>query len=337
MTSPASASAPETTAEWYTRFAVSEARGESPVYEAWALGVAADAALIALINELPQQRRQPNLVFAVSRLLGAPEGTFDGWRSWMLAHWPQVREEALVRLTQTNEPLRCAALLPALAAIDGPLALLEVGASAGLCLYPDRYSYRYDNGETIHPHDGPSAVLLECATTGGTPVPTSMPRIVWRAGIDLRPLDVSNAADARWLETLVWPEQRERLERVRAAMAIVRADPPLLVAGDVTEALAGLAASAPANATLVVISSGVLVYVARAGRDRFVDAVAALGARWVSLEAARLFTGVVDDLERRTGLEYNDLAGRFALSLDGRPLALVAPHGQWIDWLPNVQ
>ncbi len=36
--------------------------------------------------------------------------------------------------TQTNEPGRCAVLLPLLAALPQPLALLEVGASAGLCL-----------------------------------------------------------------------------------------------------------------------------------------------------------------------------------------------------------
>jgi hypothetical protein len=50
---------------------------------------------------------------------------------------------ALSRRTQTNEPGRCATLLPALAALDGPLALIEVGASAGLCLHVDRYSYDY--------------------------------------------------------------------------------------------------------------------------------------------------------------------------------------------------
>jgi len=324
----------ETTAAWYTRFAQNEARGRSATYESWALGVAGDDELIAAIERLPAPRRQPALLFAVTRLLGAPVGGYAPWREFTLAHWDAVEREALVRLTQTNEPLRCAALMPVLASIPGPIALLEVGASAGLCLYPDRYSYSYDGGEPLHPTDGPSAVKLECATTGPVAPPTRLPEIVWRAGTDLVPLDVRDADDSRWLETLIWPEQHERLARLRAAMQIARADPPVLVAGDVTDALAGLAAQAPSDATLVVISSGVLVYVARPQRELFAAAVGALDARWLSLEAAGLFPGIVDGIEQKTGLTGAQLPGRFALALDGDPLAFVAPHGDRIDWLP---
>ena len=322
----------ETTAAWYTRFAQNEAHGRSETYEAWALGVAGDAELIAAIEGLPAQRRQPALLFAVTRLLGAPVGDYGPWREFTLEHWPEVEREALVRLTQTNEPLRCAALMPVLATIDGPIALLEVGASAGLCLYPDRYSYTYDGGEPLHPADGPSALMLECATNGLVAPPTRLPDIVWRAGTDLVPLDVRDPDDSRWLETLIWPEQLERRARLRAAMQIARADPPVLVAGDVTDALAGLAAQAPTDATLVVISSGVLVYVARPQRELFAEAVGALDARWLSLEAAGLFPGIAAGIERATGIIAPELPGRFVLALDGDPLAFVAPHGDRIDW-----
>ena len=326
---------PPTTAERYARFAAHEARGESETYEAWATGVSTDAALLALIDQLPAGRRQPYLVFAVSRLIGAPLGGYPEWREFALANWEALRREALVRLTQTNEPGRCAALLPALARIPGPLALLEVGASAGLCLYPDRYSYRYDGGDWLHPHDGPSTVLLECETSGAMPVPSTLPEIVWRAGIDLAPLDVRSAADTHWLEALIWPQQHERLARIRAAVDIARADPPTLVAGDAADALAGLAAQAPSGATLVVVSSGVLVYVARPRRELFAAEVARLDARWVALEAAALFPSVVESIRRSTGGVPDDLGSRFALSLDGEALAFVQPHGRRVDWLPS--
>jgi len=315
------------TADWYTRFATLEARGQSPIYESWALGVAADPELLELIDQLPRLRRQPNLVFGVSRFLGAPVGEYTPWRDWTIANWPAVHDEALVRLTQTNEARRCAVLLAALTRLPGPLALLEVGASAGLCLYPDRYSYTFGDREPVHPETGPSAVMLECDSTG--PVIERMPRVVWRAGIDLNPLDVSNPDDARWLETLVWPEQQERRDRLRAAMEIVRAEPPLLVRGDASSALADLAAQAPAGATLVVITSGTLVYLVRAERERFAAAVGELDAHWVSLEAAGLFPSIADQVgAARPGA----LDGRFALSLDGKALALAGPHGQWLDW-----
>lgn len=311
------------TADWYARFARLEAHGQSRTYEEWATGVAADSELLELIEQLPRLRRQPNLVFAASRLCGAPVGPYRPWRDWVVTHWPEVRAQAEVRLTQTNEARRCAVLLPVLAGIEGPIALLEVGASAGLCLYPDRYSYRYNEGVVL----GDSAVLLECETNG--PVPERMPEIVWRAGIDLQPLDVADPADAHWLETLIWPEQQERLDRLRAAMQIVRDDPPLLVAGDVTDALADLAAQAPAGATLVVVSSGVLVYLVRAERERFAAAVSSLDARWLSLEAAGLFPGIAEQV---SAARPGSLDGRFALSLDGEALAVAGAHGQFIDW-----
>ena len=96
-------------------------------------------------------------------MLGAPEGPYREWAEWVAAHADEVVAECSVRSLQTNEPLRCAALLPALSGIDGPIALLEVGASAGLCLYPDRYSYRYGGGPDLDPREGASTVVLACA------------------------------------------------------------------------------------------------------------------------------------------------------------------------------
>jgi hypothetical protein len=218
-------------AAWYSRFAASTARDQSPLYREWARAVADDVELLTLLSSLERPKRQPHLVFAASRLLGAPEEGFDAWRAWMVENWDDVKREASARTTQTNEPGRLAALLPLLAGIEGPLALLEVGASAGLCLYPDRYSYEYevagnggmdagnggvDGGElggmsgSIHridPADGHSPVVLHCAVTGPAPLLTTLPEVVWRAGIDLEPLDVADDEDVRWLEMLVGPEQ----------------------------------------------------------------------------------------------------------------------------------
>ncbi len=315
------------TSSWYRGFGELEARGQSELYERWALGVADDPALISLIDELPLQKRQPNLIFACARLLGAPEEDYPAFRRWLGDHWAAVVPEALARSTQTNEARRCASLLPALARIAGPLALLEVGASAGLCLFPDRYSYSYDGGPRIDPGAGPSSVLLECATTGDVPRPAVLPRIVWRAGLDLRPLDPRDHDDMLWLETLVWPEQHERRSRLRAAIRIAAEDPPRIVRADASE-LASLAAEAPHDATLVVITSAVLVYLPFAERMRFVESVRSLDARWVSLEGVRGLPTVRQALPDDGGSD-----GRFVLALDEVPLAFTGPHGQFLEWI----
>lgn len=315
------------TSTWYRDFGELEARGQSAIYEQWALGVADDPALITLIEELPLQKRQPNLVFACARLLGAPERDYPALRRWLMPNWSAVVSEALARSTQTNEARRCASLLPALSLIPGPLALLEVGASAGLCLFPDRYSYSYDGDAPRDPPAGPSTVLLESTTTGGMPRPRSVPRIVWRAGLDLHPLDVRDADDMHWLETLVWPEQHERRARLRAAIRIAAENPPRIVRGDAS-VLASLAAQAPDDATLVVITSAVLVYLPFAERMRFIESVRSLDARWISLEGVRGLPTVRAALPDDGGSD-----GRFVLALDEVPLAFTGPHGQSLDWI----
>jgi hypothetical protein len=319
--------------DWYRRFAEVEAPGSSAIYEEWAWGVAADEEVLALITELPRPKRQPNLIFACSRLLGAPVGAYQPWRNWLVANWEAVKAEALLRATQTNEPGRCAVLLPVLAMIEGPIALLEIGASAGLCLYPDRYSYSYDGdsaGEVrLDPTDGPSSVLLQCAVTGAPPLPTRMPDIAWRAGLDLNPLDVSSADDVTWLETLIWPEQDARRERLRAAMEIARADPPTIVRGDALDALPGLVAQAPARATLVVVTSAAIVYLMPEPRAELIRYLESSRARWISNEGA----GIVPKAKERLEGREAPVPGELLLSLDQNPLAFAGGHGQRLDWL----
>src|SRR5690242_13413708 len=211
-------------ADWYVEFADRQARGVSPTYERLARAVARDDELLALLESVPAPKRQPNLLFAVVQWLGGPVGDHRSFRAFVIAQWLSVSAELRTRATQTNEIGRSALLLPVLAALPQPLALIEVGASAGLNLYLDRYSYSYNGSPPL----GDGGPLLECTTTGLTP-PVRLPRVAWRAGLDLNPLDVTSAPDRAWLEALVWPEHEDRLVRLRAALAIAAEDPPRLV------------------------------------------------------------------------------------------------------------
>src|SRR5260221_1951589 len=143
------------TARVYRRFADDEARDRSPLYEALARQVAADDEILRFLLTLPKAKRQPNLLLAAVRhLCGTPADGAD-FRRRLLAARTAVRGLMLERSTQTNEPARCAVLLPALVALPQPLALIEVGASAGLCLLPHLYGYDYGSV----PIDPPAAAF----------------------------------------------------------------------------------------------------------------------------------------------------------------------------------
>jgi len=312
----------ERTADTYLAFAVGQAAGWSPTYERLAYAVAQDPVSLALLDALPEAKRQPNLLFGVSRLLDGPVDDPAEFTRWLHASWGRVRPELLARTTQTNEAARCAALLPALLRLPGPLALLEVGASAGLCLYPDRYRYDYGSG-VVGDGDGP---VLRCAWQRPEPPPDRRPDVAWRAGLDLNPLDLTVAEDRKWLECLVWPEHSERRQRLREAARMALADPAPVHRGDLLADLPGLVARVPAGLTLVVVHTAVLAYIDPSTRRGFVHLVRELGAHWLATEHPSLLAGLADrlpELPQRPGPQP------FLSLLDGRSVGWCGPHGQF--------
>jgi hypothetical protein len=316
------------TAELYLRMAEHQLRGVSPSYEALCRAVAGSEAVCAQLDRLPRDKRQPNLLLGAVRYLDGPVDDPATFLDFVTAQWAVVADTMMTHLTQTNEPGRCATLLPLLASLPQPLALVEVGASAGLCLYPDRYSYRYTTSMGEH-RLGDSDILLSCAVTGPVPLPERLPAVVWRAGLDLNPLQPNREDDRRWLASLIWPEQTDRAERLDRALDLVAADPPRLDVGDLLTDLPGLLADAPPDATLVVFHSAVLAYLDQEQRSRFTDVMHDLkrtrGVHWVSNEAPGVIRGA--DIDPRPH-------SRFILAHDGVPLAVTGPHGHSLDWLP---
>ncbi|WP_067544474.1 DUF2332 domain-containing protein [Nocardia crassostreae] len=318
------------TAERYRLFAEQQVRGYSPCYEQWALGIASDPALLTLIDELPVPKRQPNLVLAAARYTGAEAASCAEFKDFLTRDWPDIREIIMTHRTQTNEAGRAATLLPLLNLCvlePKPVALIEIGPSAGLCLYPDRYSYGYDDHPILDPPSGRSPVLLSCTTSGAAPIPRSLPEIVHRTGVDLHPIDVHNPADMRWLECLVWPEQQDRLDRLRTAAAIVRQDPPHLVTGNLTDTIADLVHAAPRDAEKIVFSSAVQPYLTPAERLSLQETINTLDCHWITSEGS----AVLDF--GPTPLPAPPNSGvQFIQALDGTPRAYAAPHGQTLDW-----
>lgn len=322
-------------AEQWRRFADVQARGRSALYADVALDVADEPDLLALLAGRPMREHQPNLLLAAVQYLAGPMSSVADFREVVASRTDDLLAVMASHATQTNVPARCATLLPALAAIDGPLALLEVGASAGLCLLPDRYAYAYtlDDGTTVslepaRPH--PRSPVLSCGAGTSVPLPTAVPEIVWRAGLDLDPVDLEEPDARAWLEALVWPGEEHLREQLRDAIAVARDDPPPVHRGDLAADLPALAAQAPRDATLVIMHSAVLPYVDPAHRVQFAEAVAGTGAVWLANENPTTIPGL--DLEL-IGAHPPDLC---VLCRDGRPLARTDPHGARVEWLPPV-
>lgn len=313
----------------YRAFAADEAHGVSPHYERLTQEIAESGAVLRFLLGLPASRRQPNLLLGAATLIAGRPPDIASLMDMVANRANELRATMLRRTTQTNEPARCAVLLPLLAALPQPLALIEVGASAGLCLLPDRYGYDWGEKRRLAPGD-PAAPVFRCAVTGPAPLPAALPRVVWRAGLDLNPLDVASDEDIAWLEALIWPEQEERRRNLRAALAVARRDPPRIVRGDLLHDLMPLLAEAPAEATLVVFHTAVLAYVSPPeARRRFVDTVHGSRAVWISNEAPRVFPDIAAQASQPAP------HWRFLLSVDGEPKAWAGPHGQSLEWFAS--
>lgn len=313
----------QSVAENYRRFGRIAAAGKSPLYRALCEGVANDPEMLAFLSLQAPAKRQPNLLLAGTRFLFGLQPDYAAFRETVLGHPDELSELLASRRTQTNEPGRCAVLLPVFNELPQPLALLEVGAAAGLCLLVDRYGYDYA-GRRL----GGDRVVFECTPHGSVPLPDELPEIVWRAGIDLDPVDLDDPDAVRWLEMLVWPEEQDRLDHLRLAIEIAREERPRVIRGNLLERLRDVAAEAPRDATLVVFHTAVLAYLSAAERERFRDEVAAIPATWISNEGEAVVTGLDVPAVAPVAGSY------FVIAAGGRrPIAFCDGHGRWLQWL----
>jgi hypothetical protein len=258
------------------------------------------------------------------RVAAAYRGEEPIWpaaRDALERHFDFVRRFVREQPVQTNEVGRCWALLPlfllaASRAPGRPLDLIELGPSAGLNLCWHRYRYVYPSVEW-----GPeSAVVLGGDWRGEFPrelfdVPIDVRR---RVGLDRSPIDATSQEGALLLQSFLWADQPERVERQRAAIEILRRDPPELVEADYVDALPRFLARADPAALTIVFSSASTQYLSDEQFGRLDDAIASAPTpvAWASMEPLR---------------ESED-KGSFVLSLDRQVLADVQYHGRWVEW-----
>lgn len=321
----------------------------SPLYADLAQRIAADAELLDLAGRTRPGQPPANMLLAAAHELllrglqhplaayypsvggtGRPgPAAFAAFRELCLAHSEAIEILLASRLTQTNETRRCAYLLPAFATVQAdagglPLALIEVGPSAGLNLNFDRYAYDYGDGQLRGAIGSPVRISSELRGSGRPPLPDAPPAVAWRVGIDLNPVDLDNAAQVRWLEALIWPEHTERVARLRAAVALARVERPPIVCGDALELLPELIAAAPSGAALCVYHTHVTYQFSPAMRERLAHILAAASATRPIYHLG--CEGYGAEQPRLTLTSYQAGQARERL------LAVVTGHANWIEW-----
>ncbi len=281
--------------------------------------------LLGGVNRLVLTEREPDLAAAYAE--GSAVAAWELFHDVLRRNAAELRE-LLDLPVQTNEVGRSAALIFGFGAVAAgtalPLRLLEVGASAGLNLRWDRFHYRA-NGLSWGPDDSP--VKLEFQLEGASPpaLPGEI-EIASRQGCDASPIDPTTAEGRLTLLTYIWPDQRERITRMRGALEVAAGVPVKLdrePAGTWTQRM--LAAAVPGTAT-VIYHSIVSQYLSDEERARLFETIRTAGERatadaplaWLRMEPA-------DD---RANLDLTLWPGG-----EDRRLARVGYHGTPVELL----
>ena len=231
---------------------------------------------------------------------------------------------------QTNETGRSAVLLPGFLEIARqtrlPLALNEIGSSAGLNLFFDHFGYRYgakDWGDPAYP------VTLTPQMRGAVPDLSGALKIASRAGSDIAPLDVRNENDRLRLRSYIWADQNERLARLDAALAVARRGGFTLEKADAADFVTQRLAARAEGQCFVLFHSVVWQYLPDATRQAIQNDMRIEGAKstpnaplaWLRMET----------------LTSTDPYPVLQLTLwpggQTSTLALADFHGRWVEWM----
>jgi hypothetical protein len=373
----------EPLADHFRGFAAVVERDGGTTYPAICRAIADDDDVLSILDGAPLPQRRPLLLLAAVHFLllsgtdhplaayydtvatvrgdtaDAPAGgdVAAAFADFCRVHRAAVERLVATRTTQTNEVGRCTGLLPGLCVVAAryewrePLALLDLGTSAGLNLLFDDYGYTYraaEGGAVLTAGAADSAVALECSVREDlTHLPElRLPVMAERVGLDLSPVNPFSDEEARWLLACQWPDNLARFGRLRAALANVRAaaHPPRLERGDMLVDLPEVAATIAGDGPLVVFHSWVAAYLSERQQRILVDQVAALGARrpvhHLYCESPFETPGLPTPPSpvRREGPDLATAVVHIgpAASPPVR-LADTHPHGYWIRWWPDVE
>jgi hypothetical protein len=347
-----------TLAQVYRHFGEAGA-GTSPLYQRVAVALSESGAALRAIETAPGRRRHPAVILAAlhdlalggrAPALAAAYAAADGDAAAgaavevLLQMTDAVVAAAVRRPVRADETGHGAVLYPAIAEVARrvgaqAVGLIDVGCSAGLNLTVDRVGITYSNGQSLG--DPSSPVRLAASAVGGRPLPERvMPEVAARVGIDLDPVDVTDAGEARWLRACLAPDQPERAARLDAELALAATVPPVLLRGDVLEVLPGALARVPADALPVVTTTWALSRFPLESRLRFLhrlgDAATSRAVAWVSVEGVGVAPAIPTFGDRRaSGHSIIGLAVFGQSALRTEAVGRCWSRGRLLAWLAD--
>ncbi|TFE23066.1 DUF2332 domain-containing protein [Cohnella luojiensis] len=229
------------------------------------------------------------------------------------------------KLVQTNEVRRCSYLYPSFCYIhkisQKPLALIEIGTSAGLQLLWDKYSYSYKSNKK---YGNEQSALEITAEIRGDNIPFLLehsPPVTSRIGVDLHINDLNDPEDFLWLKALIWPEHKERISYFEKAALCLEKQPLELVEEDGVSLLPNIASKITKDSTICVFHTHVANQIPHEAKIKLSEHIQNLGEE---RDVFHLYNNMWDlDLH----LDYY---------VDGKghkeTLAVTDGHGRWFQW-----
>ncbi|KAB2334459.1 DUF2332 domain-containing protein [Cytobacillus depressus] len=330
----------------FIRFATHECKDSSKLYEYLSLEIAKNDEILELCTNASEGQPVPNLLFgAVHYLLlkgkehklkeyypsvvSNPkhvEGAFNSFKDFCFQYQNEIISILQSKLVQTNEVRRCAYLYPVFSLIyektKKPLALIEIGTSAGLQLLWDKYSYSYGTDEIFGNKSSALNITSEIIGENMPFLASTPPPVSKRMGLDLNTIDLNDEEETLWMKSLIWPEHKERLQMFEQAASYIKKIPVQLVEGDGIGLLRDCVNMMPSDSTVCIFHTHV--------------------ANQMPLEAKKILLNMIQSIgkERDVFHIYNNIHDRYLhldYYVDGveskETIAETDGHGRWFRWL----
>ncbi|MEU4711176.1 DUF2332 domain-containing protein [Nocardia salmonicida] len=315
----------------------------------------ADAPLLFAAVQHQLRRERGHHLASYYRTLGGfrepDKGAWHAFRDFVSERIEPTRRLLADRYVQANEVQRMGAIYPVLAAVcrsvSEPIALVELGCSAGLLLSPDRYRirYRFSDGraEVVQPS---APIGIDCVVDGnGFDVPRTRVDLAERIGLDRRPAG-SLPEDLEWLESCIWSDHPDRLTLLRSALKS-RVPEVEFVTGDVVADLHRVMQRVPNGRPIVVMTSWLLLYLSECARRSLCVQLTEIAAKrrlwWIDTgpyEELLPMLGAIEGQTSQADLTYRATGYGVVTAIEWEagepsptPIAVTEPHGGSMRWL----